>query len=501
MNKKEILEKANYYNEYFKDYSYILEVFSFDHETVAPINSTNEANKAMSRVSNDLFKVLKSDDYINYVIEAYNHKDEFDIEYQRKFELQYREYEKSKNITPELDYEMSLTISTASSMWKKAKEKNDYSLFEPHLKKIVELKRKEISLRDKKFDTPYDSLLDDYESGNNERILDKFFEDIKNGIVPLLKRIVNSKKKIREDFLTYNVPIWKQEKLSNWILNFNDFDLNSGVISTTEHPFTCFPSEHDTRITTHYHENDYLSNIFSVAHEGGHAIFGQNEPHKFFTVGMEESMTSAMHETISRFYENIIGRNRNYLLHLYNKTNEVCGDTFKDVSFDEFYEGVNIVRPSLIRTEADELTYCLHILIRYELEKGLINGTIDTKDLNVLWNKKYKEYLGIEPKGDKDGILQDMHWGGGLFGYFPSYALGNAYGAMILNRMKKDLDFDETLKEGNLKAIKEWLKNNVFNIAGLNDPNEWIKKITGKEFSTKEYIEYLSQKYEKIYQI
>ena len=308
-----------------------------------------------------------------------------------------------------------------------------------------------------------------------------------------------SKVERREDFLEYSVPIPLQEKISNFLLKFNEFDTNRGLLSTTEHPFTTFPSENDIRVTTHYHENMFTSNIYSVIHEGGHAIFGQNIPHKFFTIGLSDNITSAMHETISRFYENYIGRNPHYIKHIYNKVKEICNDIFSDVSFDDFYKGINIAKPTLIRTDSDELTYCIHILIRYELEKDLVNGKISTQGLNLEWNKKYKEYLGITPPSDKEGILQDVHWTGGSFGYFPSYAIGNAYGAMILNRMKEDFDFDKALEDGDLLKIKNWLKNNVFDIAPMNDPNDWILKITGREFTTKDYIDYLNEKYSKLY--
>ena len=498
MNKNEILEKCKYYCEWKQDYSYIVSIFNFDKETIAPRGASEESDKALARIQQDIFKVLKSGDYISYVKEAYEKRNEFDEAHRRLFEFQYKEYIRNINISPELQYENSLLLGKSYSDWLNAKEKGDYNLYEPTFRKVVEMSRKLIELRDNKFATYYDTLLDDFEPGNNEVILDKFFSELKEGILPIIKKI-NASKQPRKDFLSYEVPIPLQERMSEFLLKFNGFDTNCGILSTTEHPFTDFPSEHDIRVTTHYYLDMFTSNIYSVIHEGGHAIFGQNIPHELFALGLGDFITSAEHETISRFYENYIGRNKNYVYHLYNKTKEICGDIFKDVSFDEFYKGINIAEPSLIRTESDELTYCIHILIRYELEKDLINGKISTQGLNLEWNRKYKEYLGVEPKNDSEGILQDVHWAGAAFGYFPSYALGNAYGAMILNKMKEDIDFDKALLDGDLEKIKNWLKEKVFSFAPLKDPNEWIKAITGKDFSTKDYINYLYEKFSKLY--
>lgn len=501
MNKNEILEQAKKYHKIFSSYTYVLGVFEFDHSTIAPKKSMEEGNEAMSFVLNDLFKITKSDDYIAYVKEAYEKRHLFGKEYQRLFELNYRQYERNINITPEFQYEQSLALNNAYTTWLKAKEKGDYSLFEPALNKVVELTRKMISLRGNKYETEYDNLLDEYEPGNNEKILDNFFSELKSRIVPLVKKIQGSNHVIRTDFLNYKVPITKQEKVSNCLLSFNGFDMESGVLSTTEHPFTTFPSWHDVRVTTHYYENLFASNVYSVIHEGGHGIFAQNEPDKFYKIGLAGSMTSAQHETISRFYENVIGRDVNYIHNIYKKIKSICRREYKDVSEKEFYEGVNLVTPSLIRTESDELTYCIHILIRYELEKDLINGVISTKDLNKVWNKKYMEYLGVEPKNDKEGILQDVHWSNGSFGYFPSYALGNAYSLQILNTMKKDIDFNSLLFSGKMNAIKKWLKKYAFSKASLLDPNDWIKEITGEPLNTVYFLTYLEEKYSNIYEI
>ena len=261
MTKEEILKKAEYYALYERSYQYVIEIFGFDHLTQAPINSLDEGNEAMSFVMNELYKELKSDDYIEFVKEAYKHKDEFSEEYKRLFELKYLELKKNENITPELNYEISLAFASANTKWEEAKEKNDFNIFKEPLRKVIEMTKKIIELRDEKYDHPYDVLVNDYERGTSTKELDKFFSELKSRIVPLVDKINHSSKKIREDFLSRKVSKDIQEKLAYELLEFNKFDLKSGVLSESVHPFTTFPSHHDIRVTTHYYENMFASNI------------------------------------------------------------------------------------------------------------------------------------------------------------------------------------------------------------------------------------------------
>ena len=268
--------------------------------------------------------------------------------------------------------------------------------------------------------------------------------------------------------MSREVPIEKQEQFSNYILETIGFDFSRGCIATTEHPFTDTLSKDDTRVTTHYYLNQFVSNIFTIAHEGGHALFGQNQDDEDFNHYIDDSMTLGMHESVSRFYENILGRSKAFIHLIYPKFKEIFGDIFFDVSEEELYEAVNEVKPSLIRTEADELTYSLHIIIRYEIEKDIINNKVDLKDIKALWNKKYEEYLGVTPTNDSEGILQDVHWSSG-FGYFPTYALGNIYNAMYYNSMKEKLDVDKLIRENKMDVILKYMTENVFKDANKLD--------------------------------
>ena len=270
---------------------------------------------------------------------------------------------------------------------------------------------------------------------------------------------------------------------------------------TTEHPFTTNFGNHDVRVTTHYHEDSFISNVFTTLHEGGHALFMQLEPQELHDEHCANNMSNAMHETISRFYENLIGRSEAFIHYVTPKIRELSGGIFDDISERELYEAVNVARPSLIRTEADELSYCLHILIRYELEKAFINGEITVDEIPALWNAKYREYLGVDVPDDTRGCLQDVHWSGIAFGYFPSYALGNAYGAQILSTMKKDFDVDAAVAAGELYKVRDWLTEHVFSIASLTTPDEWIRAITGEGLNVNYYLDYLEDKFTRLYEL
>ena len=501
MDKNKILELNKKYADLNSYYGYIIQVFGFDQETIMPKKALNKSGEAFSYFMNEYFKITKSEEYINFVKEAYKHKDEFNDEYKRLFELRYRNLMRNESITPELNNKLTLATQNGFAKWLEAKGENDYSIFEDALAQMVKVGNEVIELKKKPGQTNYDVLLDEYEFGNNEKILDEFFSKLKARIVPLIKEIKNAKKKINTEWLHRPVDINIQKDLSNWLLHFNRFDLERGYIGEAEHPFTTFPSKDDTRLTTHYYLNDFSNNVYSVIHEGGHGIFGQNEPDSYYQIGLEESMSSAQHETISRFYENIIGRNKAYVSKLRDKINELTNGQFNDISLDDFYDGINYSAPTFKRTESDELTYSIHILIRYELEKALINGKITTKGLNKEWNRLYKEYLDLDVENDNQGILQDVHWAQGSFGYFPSYALGNAYGAQILNTMKKEVNIEECIKNEKLEVVKDWLKEHVFKYGSLLDAKEWIVKITGEELNTDYYLDYLENKYRKIYEI
>ena len=474
---------------------------SFDMECCAPEEGIDQAGEDMAVIGQRLHKMTHSKTYQKLICELHADSEGLTPVQKKAIEHLYDEYAQEKNISAKLAYEMDLANSKAYGAWLKAKKANDFSLFRDSLADLIRYTRIAVELRDEKKATVYDTCLDDIEKGGSIAQLDAFFAALKARIVPLLRRVVEEGKPIREDFMSRPVPIPAQEAMSRYLLELEGLRRSALVLMTTEHPFTTNFGNRDVRVTTHYHEDSFISNVFTTLHEGGHALFMQNEPQELFDEHCDNNMSNAMHETISRFYENLIGRSEAFIHYVAPKIRELSGGIFDDISERELYEAVNVARPSLIRTEADELSYCLHIMIRYELEKAFINGEITVDDIPALWNAKYREYLGIDVPDDTRGCLQDVHWSGISYGYFPSYALGNAYGAQILATMKKDFDVDAAVRAGDLIRIRDWLTEHVFSIASLTTPDEWIRAITGEGLNTDYYLDYLEDKFTKLYEL
>ncbi|MCR4879339.1 MAG: carboxypeptidase M32 [Bacilli bacterium] len=490
---KEIITKA-------RKYIYALNVINFDYETIVPKDAMEDEANIINFFGNEYFKLMHNDHVNSLVVTCYQNKDKIEDPLDVSLiEKMYESYMKNKNITPEFDLKMSEIYSKSYATWLKAKEAKDFNIFKPVFKEVIDITKEAVMLREDKLPNYYDNLLNDCEKGLIQEDLDKFFSELKVGLIELINKIKNSKHVVRSDFLNRKVAIHKQEEFSNYLLKLNGYDFSRGVLSTTEHPFTSCIGRNDSRVTTHYYEDMFLSNVFSVIHEGGHAIFMQNErgiDHDHF---INDYISNGMHESVSRFYENVIGRSKEYIHLIYPKFKELFSEEFPDVSEQELYEAVNIVTPSLIRTEADEVTYGLHIIIRYEMEKMICNNEISLDEIPTMWNKLYKDYLGVDVPNDKEGVLQDVHWTSG-FGYFPSYAIGNCYNAMYLEKLKKDIPFYDLINKGDFETIKNWMKDHVFIHANVLDPKDWIKELTGEALTPKYFLKYLNEKYKDIYQ-
>jgi carboxypeptidase Taq len=376
----------------------------------------------------------------------------------------------------------------ASHVWHTAKVTDDFASFAPHLEKLIEFSRKFAGYWDSEKE-PYNVLLDTYEKGLNMDTLDAFFGLLKKELRPV----------VDDSFLFRRFPLEKQRKLSDRLMEVLTIDRDHCNIGEVEHPFTTGFSKDDVRITTHYHEKDFTSSMYSVIHEGGHALYELNigDDIRYSPLGGGASMS--IHESQSRFYENIIGRSEAFLTYILPDIQKLGPKALKDVTPHDFYLAVNKSKPSLIRTQADELTYCFHVMIRYELEKQLIAGTLAVKDLPAAWNALYKEYLGVDVPDDTRGVLQDSHWSSGSFGYFPSYALGSAYGAQMLKVMERDIPVWELVAKGDLKPIVGWLTERIYRYGRLLKPNELILKACEAPFDPRYYVDYLKNKYTEVY--
>lgn len=501
MTNTERLEKLFARLDEIEAYARVIGKVSFDMECCTPPEGMEKAGEDMAILGKQIYAMTHDPEYVRLLCDLHTDSEGLTPVQKKAVEHLYDAYAKEKNISPELNYEMDLAANKSYGAWLTAKQENDFSKFRDSLAALIGYQRQAIDLRDEHPEGYYNTCLDDNEKGGSIEQLDAFFAALKARIVPLVQRIVTEGKPIREDFMSRPVPISQQEAFSRWLLQVEGLRESALVLMTTEHPFTTNFGPNDVRVTTHYFEDNFISNIFSTLHEGGHALFMQNEPAEVYANHCADRMTNGMHETVSRFFENIVGRSEGFVHFLFPKLREVTGETFADVTERELYEAVNIARPSLIRTEADELTYCLHILVRYELEKAFINGDISVDEIPALWNAKYKEYLGVDVPDDTQGCLQDVHWCGLSFGYFPSYALGNAYGAQILKRMRQELDFDACMRAGDLKTVGTWLTEHVFSIASTSTPDEWIRAITGEALNPDYYLDYLEQKYTEIYKL
>lgn len=483
--------------------SHCIHVINYDMETACPTEGMEDDSKDVIALQGQIFALEKSEEYINLIKELHEHEDELKPYDAKLIKELYKDYKRNEHVDEKTNDEANALFSNAYQIWLNAKNEKDYSKFAPTLEKIYEMQKKLLMLRDDvDKDNLYNTLFSDYEDGFTTKDLDEFFDELEKGIVPLYKKVKEADYVPRHDFLNRNVPIFKQEKFTQYLLKFNGFDFNRGSISTTEHPFTDQLGQNDVRVTTKYSETAFISNMYSIIHEGGHAIFGQNIPKEVFLSHLGEGcLTMGKHESVSRFYENVIGRSKEYIQAIYPYFASEFSQEMHDVSAQDLYEGVNYVDfDNRLRTEADELSYSLHILIRYRLERKIMDGKADFTNLNQEWNKLYKEILGVDIRNDQEGILQDVHWTSG-FGYFPTYSIGNALNCMYVRKLDKELGLAKTLSEGRMDLILDWMKKNVFEKAPLLNTKDWIYEITGEKFSARPYIEYLTKKYTELYHL
>ncbi len=476
-------------------------LFHWDMQTGNPPEGGQESRaKLVSILGAESFQMTISDEMKGFLDALEPHLNTLSDETKAMHRIFSKKYNEAKNVPAEEARKYFELQAVAYEVWRKAKHNNDFASFAPYLKELVETNKRLIKYRgsDAK---PYDMMLDEYEPGMTMEKLDVYFDKMRKTIVPLLKKVVASEKKIDNSFTFRTISIDKQKKIAALVMKKVGFDLNRGLIAETEHPFCLTISQNDVRISTHYYENNFLSSMFSVAHESGHGIYEQNISSEFADTVLSDGVSFGLHESQSRFFENIICRSYEFWQNSYDEFMEILGDDFKDVTPEMFYEAANVVNPSLIRIEADELTYSLHIMVRYEIEKLIFGGEVDVNDLPSIWNKKMEEYLGVTPKNDSEGVLQDVHWSSGLFGYFPSYSLGNAYAAQLLSYMQKDMDVFGNIKNGNVDAIREWLSEKLHKFGSLYEPSTILKAINGEELNADYYVEYLENKFSKVYNL
>lgn len=471
-------------------------LFEWDNETLAPKKAGQNTSKVVGTLSSEYFSVI-TDPQVKKLVKECQEEDLGQKEAAIVRELA-EEMEKLERVPANEYREFSQLASEGTRIWADARRNKDFESFAPTLKKLVEYTKKFASYRAKEGQKLYDVLLEDYEKGFDMETLDRFFGTLRQQLVPFLKKVTESEVEIEDDFLTGDYKDEDQEAIGRFFAEYVGFDFDRGVMAVSAHPFTTNLHNKDVRVTTSYnrHVDDSL---FSVIHESGHAIYELGIPDELTQTLVGGGASMGMHESQSRFFENIIGRNEAFWVPVYAKLQQRFPQQLGNVPVEKFVKAVNKVEPSLIRTQADELTYSLHVMIRYEIEKMLIQEDLDVDKLPEIWADKYEEYLGVRPKDAAEGVLQDIHWSQGSFGYFPSYALGSAFGAQLYHYMKGQMDFEGLLRAGEIGTIREFLRQHIHQYGKLKTSRQMLKEVTGEDFNPQYYIDYLVEKYSRLY--
>ena len=499
MTLNEAIEKLNELEKASYALGHAQSILYTDGDTVAPKNSWKGRGKAMAYLSELTYRQLVNPETGEILETILQHKDEADEVTFRRAEIMKESYDELHMLPMEEYVAYQELVNESMTVWKDAKDWSDWNLFAPYLEKLITARRRFASL--KAPDKPaYDVLLDLHEKDATMAELDPFFRALREDLSPVIKEVAAREKPVPA-FLKGPWPVEKQRIFSRKVMALEGIDPLCCTLGETEHPFTSGTNKWDVRITTHYHEDDVLSSLYSVIHEGGHALYEMDVRDDMQFTCLADGVTMGVHESQSRFYENLIGRSRAFCTPLLKVMKEVFPEQMKGVTEDELYSAINLSKPSLIRTEADELTYSLHVMIRYELEKAMIGGDLKVADIPGEWNRLYKEVLGVDVPDDKHGCLQDSHWSFGGMGYFPSYALGSAYGVQMLQEMEKDIDVWTTVAKGDLSPVTAWLTEKVHQYGHLKKPCDLLPAAMGGPLDATVYTGYLKKKFTDLYKL
>jgi len=478
-------------------YGHAMSLIYYDGSTTAPKDTAANRGRALSVLSEESYLLSTGKETVELLEFLDDHKKELSEKDARSVYLALKDIREMQKIPMDEYIEYQEVLVEADDVWHRAKEENNFAMFFPCLVKIFDFEKRFARYCAPDMH-PYNYCLNKYEDGLTMEKCDKFFAALKSRIVPLIKKI-GEKEQIDDSCIYGSFPASEQESFGLALMDVMGIDKGHCGLATTEHPFTTsLGSHHDVRITTNYKEDNFASSMFSVIHEGGHALYDMNSADELAYTNLDGGVSMGIHESQSRFYENLIGRSREFAEYIF-PTVKKCFPSLEKYTAEDFYRAINKVEPSLIRVEADEVTYALHVMIRYELEKAVMNGDITVLDLPREWNRLYKEYLGVDVPSDKDGVLQDSHWSGGAIGYFPSYALGSAYGAQFLKKMRETVDVEKCLETGDFAPINEWNKENIWKHGCRYTPAELLDRILGEPFDPYVFTDYLEKKYGEIY--
>ena len=495
------LKIYNETNKKLKAFHLVMFLHGWDSSTEAPHDAMEYRSKQLGVLSEMYYRLSTDPAYESAIETLFQNKEHLDSVLSHEVTERRKDIVKTKKIPVEEYVQYQELMSQAYQVYVDAKRSSNYELYKPYLLKVIDFKKKYLQWVKTSEMKGYDIFLDEFEVGFSISDYDLFFNTLKERLVPFAKTVSRLKPKYNKSFTKKTYAVDQQKAFANYLRNVFCFDPNRTVIKESEHPFTTGNGTTDVRITTHYHADNLQSAIFSSIHEMGHGLYELQVAKELDETMSGGGASMAMHESQSRMMENMIGRSETFWNHHFPKLHELFPKELKNTTVDDFVKYVNTVSRGFIRTEADELTYSLHIMVRYEIEKMIFNRNVNLDTLPELWNKLYKKYLGVTVTNDQIGILQDVHWSQGSFGYFPTYALGSAYAAQIYHAMSKDIDIEKSINDETLKEIALWLKDHIHKYGASKPPKEILKLATGEDFNPNYYVDYLIEKYTKLYQL
>jgi len=479
------------------DVKYASAVLQWDQETYLP-SAGNERRGRQIATLNELAHQLFTEQGLGDVLLELNSREDLMPEAKRNAALSLEDYHRNKKLTSDFVRRMSEVVNTAYHAWAKARQENAFTVFQPSLAELIALKKQEADMLGYE-QHPYNALMNDYDRGLTVATVDRVFESLKPQLLELL-RYINSKTQVDNHFLHQPFDKEAQWKYGLEILKRMGFDFNAGRQDISLHPFTTNFCSRDVRVTTRIDENDLGNMTWSCLHEGGHALYEQGLPDDQYGSPLGEYCSLSIHESQSRLWENCIGRGKPFWEYNFKHLKTLFPKQLNNLSANQFYKGINKVVPSLIRTEADEVTYHFHVMIRYEIEKALIDGSIQAVDIPAYWNEQYRIYLGVTVPDDKRGCLQDIHWSHGSFGYFATYSLGSLYAAQLYAAIgRENPSLEGELASGKNNSLHTWLKKNIYGHGRYFGSEELCKLATGETLQSSYFINYATGKYQQIY--
>jgi carboxypeptidase Taq len=498
-----MMNATELYNEYktkmqkIADVKYASAVLQWDQETYLPSKGSSIRGRQIATL-NELAHTYFTEERIGALLSELNDKDGLDDRQKKNVALSLYDYNKAKKLSSDFVRKMSEVINRSFHAWVQARKENSFATFQQPLDELIELKKQEADQLGYE-QHPYNALMNDYDRGLTVSIVDKVFADLRPQLTLLLDAIKN-KPQVDDSFLQQHFPKDIQWQFGIELLKQMHFDFEAGRQDISEHPFTTNFNNDDVRVTTRIDENDLGNMAWSCIHEGGHALYEQGLPASEYGLPLSEYCSLSIHESQSRLWENCVGRGLAFWQHNFPLLKKLFPKQFSGIEIEQFYTGINKVQPSLIRTEADELTYHFHVMIRYEIEKMLIEGTINAKDIPAYWNEHYEKYLGIKVPDDKRGCLQDVHWSHGSFGYFATYSLGSLYAAQLYEAAGgRDGSLEQQLAMGNNRDLLQWLRQHIHRFGRYYTSEELCKNATGETLNSSYFINYATKKYNGIY--